>query len=98
MTDRIFYNGIIRTMTGKTCQALAVDKGIIITAGSNVDILALASARTEKIDLQGCCLLPGFNDSHCHLLLTGLTMQRLDLKGVASHRNNCQGPKIHCGA
>jgi predicted amidohydrolase YtcJ len=59
---------------------------MIAAVGSDADVLALASARTEKIDLQGYCLLPGFNDSHCHLLLTGLALERLDLKGVTSRK------------
>ncbi|MFA6942035.1 MAG: amidohydrolase, partial [Clostridiaceae bacterium] len=80
----IFYNGIIRTMTGTTVQAVAIEEGIISAVGSDDEILALGNSETEKVDLKGQCLLPGFNDSHCHLLLTGMNFVRLDLKGVTS--------------
>ncbi|MEI3340499.1 MAG: amidohydrolase family protein [Eubacterium sp.] len=29
-------------------------------------------------------MIPGFNDSHCHILATGLNQVRLDLRGVKS--------------
>jgi predicted amidohydrolase YtcJ len=38
----------------------------------------------EILDAGGRLVLPGFTDSHAHLLGTGLAMQSVDLKGVAS--------------
>ncbi len=41
-------------------------------------------AETEVLDLGGRFVMPGFTDAHVHLLWTGLAMQSVDLKGVAS--------------
>lgn len=82
--DNIFYNGVIHTLACGDVQAVAVKGGKVAAVGSNVDILALAGPHTEKHDLQGQCMVPGFNDSHCHLLLTGTMARALDLCGVRS--------------
>ena len=41
-------------------------------------------AGVDVIDARGRLVLPGFTDSHAHLLGTGLAMQSIDLKGVPS--------------
>ncbi|MCF0122579.1 MAG: amidohydrolase [Ruminiclostridium sp.] len=82
--DIIFYNGTVRTMTGRTETALAVAGDRIALVGSDEAVLARALPTTRRIDLQGRCVLPGFVDTHMHLLLTGLGMQILDLRGVTS--------------
>ena len=82
--DRIFYNGIIHTMAGGTAGAVAVQNGRIAVVGGDDEILKQALPETELIDLGGQCLLPGFNDSHCHFMATGLGIGRLNLKGAAS--------------
>ncbi|MBA3725785.1 MAG: amidohydrolase [Armatimonadetes bacterium] len=38
----------------------------------------------DETDLQGAFILPGFVDCHCHILATGLDLQKLDLTGCAS--------------
>ena len=82
--DTILYHGMIHTMAGRTVSALAVEKGRIALAGTDQDALALAGPETVCIDLNGRCVLPGFVDSHMHLLLTGEGFHRLDLRGVTS--------------
>lgn len=36
-------------------------------------------------DLNGTFILPKFHDAHCHILPTGLDLQKLDLSGTTSH-------------
>ena len=68
--DKIFYNGNIRTLDNAIphCQAMAVKGGVILGLGSDEEMLSLATRDTEKIDLQGRLMLPGFTDSHMHLM------------------------------
>lgn len=85
MADQIFYNGKIYTMDGsETVSAIAVKNGRIEAVGKDVDILSLAEENCGKTNLKGACVVPGFHDSHCHLLQTGLGYERLDLRNTAS--------------
>lgn len=84
MADQIFFNGKIDTMAGQRVQAMALKGERIEAVGSDRDILALAEPECVVTDLQGRCVVPGFNDSHCHVLMTGLKYERLDLSGVRS--------------
>jgi predicted amidohydrolase YtcJ/peptidoglycan hydrolase-like protein with peptidoglycan-binding domain len=62
----VFYNGNLLTMEGPAAQAIAVAGDRILAVGTNDEILALATAGTSRIDLQGRTLTPGFIDSHSH--------------------------------
>lgn len=87
MADKIFYNGRIYTMAGgrrSLKEAVAVEGHLIQAVGSNADMLALAGDGCEKIDLKGRCMLPGFNDSHCHVVLTGLEYEKVNLRDARS--------------
>lgn len=66
--DKIFYNAKIRTLddSNSTAEAIGVENGRIAFIGSNDDALNLPC--DEKIDLGGRLLLPGFVDSHLHML------------------------------
>ena len=82
--DTIFYNGVIHTMAGRTVSALAVRGDRIAMVGSDDAVLALADENTQPIDLQGRCVLPGFVDTHMHMLMVGEGLQQLDLCRVKS--------------
>ncbi len=83
--DLILFHGVIHTMAQpEVVSAVAVGEGKILAVGSDADMLALADGDTQTIDLAGACVVPGFNDSHCHLRLTGANAVRLDLRGVTS--------------
>lgn len=84
MADHIFYNGIIHTMNGQIVSALAVKNEIIQAIGTLEDLKPLAENTCEFTDLLGNCVVPGFNDTHCHMLLTGKSYDELDLRGVRS--------------
>lgn len=82
--DTILYGGRISTLAGPDVCALAIQNGRIAFAGSDEAALALRREETRLIDLAGRRVLPGFCDSHTHMLLTGAERARLDLRGVNS--------------
>ncbi|MDA2933855.1 amidohydrolase [Acidobacteria bacterium AH-259-D05] len=67
--DMVLYNGKIVTVDEdfSTAQAVAIKDGRFVAVGSDEQVLSLAGADTEKMDLSGRTVLPGFNDSHLHL-------------------------------
>jgi predicted amidohydrolase YtcJ len=79
-----FVNGRIHTMEGFTTEAVAVSGKKIAALGSTNDILKKCDSHTEIFDLKGRCLLPGFNDSHMHLMLYGLLYDQFNLRGLKS--------------
>jgi len=64
----ILYNGILATQSPAHphAQALAVGNGKILAVGRNEDVLNLAGPDTEKVDLEGRLVVPGFIDTHIH--------------------------------
>lgn len=68
--DLILYNGKIVTVDDKStiAEAVAIKDGKFITVGQNNTVLALASAVTKRVDLQGRTVIPGLIDGHFRLL------------------------------
>ncbi|MEI3478447.1 MAG: amidohydrolase family protein [Bilophila sp.] len=93
--SHIYRNGTILTMNsgGTQAEALAVRDGIILAAGSERQIMALAGKDTVITDLRGRTMLPGFIDGHSHFVSAGLmAATQLDLLPArgrrAQHRGN----------
>jgi len=80
--DLVLVNGKIWTVNKAQpeVEALAVWHGRILAVGTNADIRALASANTQVIDLKGRRVVPGFYDSHIHLLGSGERLSEVALK------------------
>ena len=72
------------TATAPESAALAIRNGRLAMVGEDDAVLALKTADTEVIDLEGRCVLPGFVDSHMHIVITGIAMAQLDLRGARS--------------
>ena len=66
----IFYHGSVVPMTapGGRHEASAIAGSRILAIGSDEEILGLAGAQTERIDLAGEVVYPGFIDPHAHFL------------------------------
>lgn len=66
--DKIFYNGTIRTLddNNTVAEAVGIKDGKIAFLGTNKE--AEHFACEDKIDLQGRLMLPGFVDTHMHVL------------------------------
>lgn len=80
--DTLFYNGKIYTMEEEeeTVEALVVYQEKIIYAGSLKE--AENYEVREKVDLKGRCVIPGFNDTHCHLAEATENRRRVDLESA----------------
>jgi len=79
--DLIVHNGKIHTAEpGQSLQqAMAVEDGKIKAVGSNNDILALKTATTTVLDLDGKVLMPGLIDTHSHVIYGGLELASASL-------------------
>jgi len=68
MLDRIFYNGVIQTMDADAAiyEAIGLKDGKIAFLGSNQEALELEAL--ARHDLSGKLMLPGFTDTHLHIL------------------------------
>ena len=66
----ILFNGKIAKMDSKFtfAEAVAIEENKIFKVGSNDEILKLKTKNCQLVDLKGKVLLPGFIDSHMHLL------------------------------
>ena len=71
-----YYNGTVYT-GDSMCSAFVVENGNFIYCGNNEDALSMSDV---SVDLNGCFVCAGFNDSHMHLLNYGqyLSLARLD--------------------
>jgi len=67
--DTILFNGKILTADEKftVVQAIAVRDGKFLAVGTNDRILKMAGPATQKMDLRGASVVPGFIDTHDHL-------------------------------
>lgn len=94
MTDlkKLFYGGRIYTMSDRqpVCDAMIVDRDRISWIGNATDLSSVPSDSYEIIDLDGCIILPGFIDSHTHIVFWALSRTRIDLDGTNSYENALQ--------
>lgn len=78
----ILKNGRIHTLdcNDSIAEAVFMEEGKIAAVGTNEEILKLAKDGDTVIDAEGKTVMPGFYDSHVHLLSYGysLTMAYLD--------------------
>ena len=81
---RLWYNGTVASMDGamRRYEAVGAEDGRLTFLGSVQE--ALAQVWDETRDLQGGMVLPGFTDSHMHLLHYAMIQKNLSLFGVAS--------------
>ena len=66
--DTIFFNGCIRTLddSDKVAEAVGIKNGRIVFVGTDKE--AEAFSCKKRIDLKGRLMLPGFVDTHMHML------------------------------
>ena len=80
-----FYGVPIYTLwdSKPRAEALVVENGIIAAVGEKRE-LAAQFPGAKKISLNGGAVIPAFNDSHAHILSSGLALTRADLRGCQS--------------
>lgn len=67
----LLHNGKIYTVNAEQpwASAMLIDEdGSIVAIGSDEDVAEYVDAETEKVDLEGRLVLPGFQDTHAHVL------------------------------
>ena len=71
----LFFGGQILTVDESIpyAEAVLIKNGTIAHVGSLRDAEALANTATDRVDLRGSVLLPGFIDAHSHLLWAAKT-------------------------
>jgi len=84
--DLVLINSTVVTMNQSNpyAQALAVTKGKISMVGTNSEVKLWIGNKTRIVDLKGKTVVPGFIDSHAHLISLGHPFPWLDLRYVSS--------------
>jgi predicted amidohydrolase YtcJ len=84
--DLILINGKVVTMDSDRtiAEAVAIKDRKIVKTGKTDEILSLKDGSTKIIDLRGKMVLPGFNESHVHLLNYAYSLKKVDCSGAKS--------------
>ena len=74
--DTVLYNGRILTMSARAreVEALALAGDRVFAIGTSAEVLALADSSTQRVDLGGKRVTPGFNDAHSHPCSSGVAL------------------------
>ncbi len=83
--ETIITNAKVLTMdeARPRAEAVAFAGGRILAVGDRAEVEALAGPDTRIVDAGGRTLLPGFVESHLHLVLGGNELTQLQLGGVS---------------
>lgn len=84
--DTIFRGGGVYTVDAARswAEAVAIREGRIVYVGSDAGLAPWIGPKTCSIDLHGKMLLPGFHDSHVHLVGGGIELDECDLNGLTT--------------
>ena len=82
--DRVFLNGAIYTVDAERswAEAVAIRDGEIVYVGNADGLDAHVGPATEQTDLEGRMLLPGFHDSHVHILIGVMAEEDCSLENL----------------
>jgi len=87
VVGKLWYGGTIYSLEneGSTIEAIFTEGDRIVQIGQRKQLEEAFKERiTERVDLKGNTMLPGFVDSHIHLIGHGETLIRLDLSKMKS--------------
>lgn len=73
--NTVIRNAAIHTMASDEVEAdaIAIDaEGVIVAVGKEADVMSKAGSNARVIDLDGKAVLPGFQDTHVHLVEAGV--------------------------
>lgn len=86
--DILIKNGCCMTMEEREIKDwIAIKQSRIISLGFGTEYESLVGKDTIVFDAQGRTVLPGFIDSHFHVVQTALDSVSLDLSGVKTHED-----------
>lgn len=82
--DRVLVNGFVYTVDAErsVAEAVVIRDGLISFVGSSAAAENYVGPNTEVIDLKGQMLLPGFHDSHTHILIGDAADQECNLMNL----------------
>src|SRR6267142_1488607 len=82
----IVTNARVYTVNAKQpwAEAVAIGGDKILAVGSREKIEVFRDRNTRTIDAHGQLVLPGFTDSHFHLIEGSRTLTQVDLNGTTS--------------
>lgn len=84
--DLVFVSGVIYTMDEEQpkVEAMAISKDRIVAVGTNAEMKEWIGDETKVIDLESKTIVPGFIESHGHLLGLGSLLMELNLTEATS--------------
>lgn len=90
--DVILTGGLVISMDPRVPPAttVVIQEGVIRAVGGEELVAAWRGPRTEVIPLHGRTVLPGFTDSHIHLVEWAIQRQQVNLWGVSTLREALQ--------
>jgi predicted amidohydrolase YtcJ len=79
--DLVLRNTVVYTVDSANprAQAVAIDGGRITYVGSDSGVRAFVGRNTRVLDLAGRLVLPGFHDTHVHLVTGGIELGECNL-------------------
>lgn len=85
-TTQLYYGGTIITVDERnsTAEAVLVGDGVIVAVGRTATLMRRALPSTERIDLDGLVMMPGFVDSHSHISMVGKFADLSPAEGVVN--------------
>ncbi|MSQ98680.1 MAG: amidohydrolase [Xanthomonadales bacterium] len=85
--ELLIFGGPIYTMAANQPEvaAVVVADGRVLFAGSREDAQAWAGSDTRMLDLAGNTMIPGFIESHGHIMSFGYSLRELDLSGAKTY-------------
>ncbi|MFQ5704518.1 MAG: amidohydrolase [Gemmatimonadales bacterium] len=89
MADLVLTGGLVWTCASDAAQgrlptAVAIGNGRILAVGTDHAVIGFAGSATERIDLAGRMVLPGFIDNHTHFIDGGFTLAGIELRDAAT--------------
>src|SRR5262245_21964600 len=85
-TDLVLRHGIVHTLNAAQpkAEAIAIAGNRIVAVGTDAEIEELVVPATRVVDLHGATVIPGFTESHGHLMGLGDSRLSVDLNGTKS--------------
>lgn len=92
----LFFGGVVETMRSgrQSLNSLAYRGGAILAVGNNLESDSDFS-NFRKVNLHGAALYPGFVDAHTHFCYYALSLDHINLSGVASLPEALKKIKAH---
>jgi predicted amidohydrolase YtcJ len=84
--DLVLRNAVVHTLDAARprATAIAVRGSRIVAVGEDAEVRPLVGPATRALDVGGRTVVPGFNDSHAHLLGIGFSRLDVDLTGATT--------------